>query len=70
MGLYSVVLGIGQFMGGFAGGVAIDLGGFYGLMIFSALLSLLSLTSVLYMRTHKHDKIYIPAIGSQCSVKK
>jgi MFS family permease len=58
MGLYSVVLGIGQFMGGFAGGVAIDLGGFYGLMIFSALLSLLSLASVLYMRIHKHDMIY------------
>jgi MFS family permease len=57
MGLYSVVMGIGQFTGSFAGGVAIDLGGFYGLMIFSALLSLLSLASVLYMRTHKHDLI-------------
>jgi MFS family permease len=61
MGLYSVVMGIGQFTGSFAGGVAIDLGGFYGLMIFSALLSLLSLTSVLYMRTHKHDMIYTNA---------
>jgi predicted MFS family arabinose efflux permease len=61
MGLYSVVMGIGQFTGSFAGGVAIDLGGFYGLMIFSALLSLLSLASVLYMRTHKHDMIYTNA---------
>jgi MFS family permease len=61
MGLYSVVMGVGQFTGSFAGGVAIDLGGFYGLMIFSALLSLLSLASVLYMRIHRHDMIYTNA---------
>jgi predicted MFS family arabinose efflux permease len=59
MGLYSVVLGIGQFMGGCVGGIAIDMGGFYGLMAFSALLCLLSLASVLYMRTHNHDRVYV-----------
>ncbi len=61
MGLYSVVLAVGQLMGSFVGGVSIDLGGFYGLMIFSVLLSLLSLASVLYMRIHKHDMIFTDA---------
>ncbi len=55
MGLYSVVLGIGQLLGACIGGMFVDLDGFYGLMIFSLLLGLLSLGSVLYMRAHGQD---------------
>ncbi len=59
MGLYSVVLGVGQLLGATVGGFSVDLGGFTGLMIFSVVLGLLSLGSVLYMRIHKHDLIRI-----------
>ncbi len=55
MGLYSVALGIGQLLGASVGGLFVDRNGFYGLMMFSALLGLLSLGSVLYMRSHGHD---------------
>ncbi|WP_126631042.1 MFS transporter [Dictyobacter alpinus] len=55
MGLYSVVLGIGQLVGASVGGMAVDLGGFNGLMGFSVVLGILSMISVLYMRRHKHD---------------
>lgn len=55
MGLYSVVLGIGQLIGASLGGVCIDLGGFYGLMAFSTVLGVCSLCSVLYMRFYQHD---------------
>jgi len=55
MGLYSVVLGVGQLLGAFIGGSFVDIGGFYGLMIFSALSGLLSLISVFYMRMQGHD---------------
>jgi|GEM_PF-264069 len=57
MGLYSVLLGVGQLMGTWLGGVFVDLGGFYGLMIYSAVLGVISLMSVLYMRSHNHDLI-------------
>lgn len=57
MGLYSVVLGIGQLLGASIGGLSADLGGFYGLMIFSALLGLVALGGVLLMRIHNHDLI-------------
>ncbi|HEX2910251.1 MAG TPA: MFS transporter [Chloroflexia bacterium] len=57
MGLYSVALGVGQFVGIFVGGIAVDMGGFYGLMIFSAILGLISFFSVLYMRSHNHDML-------------
>jgi predicted MFS family arabinose efflux permease len=57
MGLYSVVLGVGQLTGAFFGGFAVDRGGFYGLMIFSTLLGALSLISVLYMRAHGQDHL-------------
>lgn len=63
MGLYSVVLGVGQLMGVFLGGIAVDLGGFYGLLIFSLLLGLTSLASVLYMRSHGHDLLKTGAHG-------
>ena len=55
MGLYSVALGIGQLLRASVGGLFVDRNGFYGLMMFSALLGLLSLGSVLYMRSHGHD---------------
>ena len=57
MGLYSVVLGVGQLVGTLLGGVFVDAGGFYGLMVFSAILGVISLFSVLYMRSHQHDLI-------------
>jgi MFS family permease len=57
MGLYSVVLAIGQLLGATIGGFFVDLYGFYGLMIFSVLMGLLSLCSVLYIRSHAHDLI-------------
>jgi MFS family permease len=55
MGLYSVVLGIGQLIGASLGGVCIDFGGFYGLMAFSTILGVCSLCSVFYMRFYRHD---------------
>jgi len=57
MGLYSVVMGVGQLIGASLGGICVDLGGFYGLMGFSVLLGLTSLGSVLYIRIHGHDLI-------------
>ncbi|HEX2916674.1 MAG TPA: MFS transporter [Chloroflexia bacterium] len=55
MGLYSVLLGIGQLFGVFIGGIFVDWAGFSGLMFYSALLGVISLASVLYMRSHRHD---------------
>jgi MFS family permease len=55
MGLYSVALAVGQLIGTGIGGVFVDLGGFYGLMIFSAIMGVLALASVLYLRSHGHD---------------
>jgi MFS family permease len=55
MGIYSVILGVGQFLGASVGGVCIDHGGFYGLMGFSTVLGVFSLCSVLYMRFYRHD---------------
>lgn len=55
MGLYSVLLGIGQLFGVFLGGLFVDWQGFYGVMIYSVLLGVISLGSVLYMRSHNHD---------------
>ncbi len=57
MGLYSVLLGVGQLMGTWIGGVFVDLGGFYGLMGYSLALMFVSLGSVVYMRSHNHDLI-------------
>jgi MFS family permease len=57
MGLYSVVLAIGQLLGATLGGFFVDLYGFYGLMLFSVLMGLLSLCSVLYVRSRAHDLI-------------
>lgn len=59
MGLYSVVLAIGQLSGATIGGFFVDLGGFYGLMFFSVLMGLVSLCSVLYVRSHAHDLITV-----------
>ncbi len=57
MGLYSVVLGVGQLLGASIGGLSADLSGFYGLMIFSTVLGLIALGGVLLMRMHGHDLI-------------
>lgn len=57
MGLYSVVLGIGQVLGASIGGLSADLGGFYGLMIFSTVLGLVALGGVLLMRMRGDDLI-------------
>ncbi len=35
MGIYCVVMGVGQLIGAALGGLCVDLGGFYGLMVFS-----------------------------------
>jgi MFS family permease len=58
MGLYSVVLAIGQLLGSVLGGFCVDLGGFYGLMVFSTIMGCISLVSVLYMRTKRDDLIH------------
>lgn len=55
MGLYSVLLGIGQLFGVFIGGLFVDWQGFNGIMIYSFILGGMSLASVLYMRSHNHD---------------
>lgn len=55
MGLYSVLLGVGQLVGVFIGGLFVDWQGFNGLMIYSLVLAAMSLASVLYMRSHNHD---------------
>jgi MFS family permease len=57
MGLYSVVLAVGQLVGAFLGGLFVDQSGFYGLMGFSVVMGLMSLGSVLYMRFHGHDLV-------------
>jgi MFS family permease len=57
MGLYSVLLGIGQFIGTILGGLAADIAGYNGLMIYSLILCGISAISVIYMRTHDHDLI-------------
>lgn len=57
MGLYSVLMGLGQLLGTFIGGIFIDWNGFYGLMIYSMLLGIIALSSVLYMRYHAYDLI-------------
>lgn len=55
MGLYSVVLGVGQLIGASLGGLCVDLGGFYGLMGFSVAMGLVALAGVLYLRLNGHD---------------
>lgn len=59
MGLYSVVLAIGQLLGSVIGGFCVDLGGFYGLMGFSTVMGCISLASVLYMRIQRDDLIHV-----------
>jgi MFS family permease len=60
MGLYSVVMGVGQLIGASLGGICVDLGGFYGLMGFSMVLGITSLGSVLLIRLHGHDRAKPP----------
>ena len=59
MGLYSVVLALGQLLGASLGGMSVDINGFYGLMTFSALLGSCALLSVLYMRMHYFDTFQV-----------
>jgi MFS family permease len=61
MGLYSVVMGVGQLIGASLGGLCVDLGGFYGLMGFSVAMGLVALGSVLYIRINGHDLIKSPS---------
>ena len=63
MGLYSVVLGVGQLIGASLGGLCVDLNGFYGLMVFSVVMGLVALGSVVYIRVNRHDLIKSPAKG-------
>ena len=63
MGLYSVVLGVGQLIGASLGGLCVDLDGFYGLMGFSVAMGLIALGSVLYIRMNGHDLIKSPSRG-------
>lgn len=51
MGLYSVFLGIGQFVGGSTGGFFIVGMGFNGLVLATVLLSIVALSAVLWLRT-------------------
>lgn len=55
MGLYSVVMAVGQLLGSILGGFCVDWNGFYGLMFFSVVMGVASLSSVLYVRSHGHD---------------
>ena len=54
MGLYSVFLGIGQFVGGSTGGLFIVGMGFNGLILMTAILAGLAGGAVLYLRV-KHE---------------
>jgi cyanate permease len=58
MGLYSVVLGLGQALGQGIGSWFVDSMGFYGLMLFSSMMFVVSLISVLYMRMHRDDLLH------------
>ncbi|GHO44942.1 MFS transporter [Ktedonospora formicarum] len=60
MGLYSVVLAVGQLTGTTFGGLCVDWNGFYGLMQFSLIMGVLSFLSVLYMRYHNDDLLQAP----------
>lgn len=55
MGLYSVLLGVGQFIGGAVGGIFAQIGGVDGLLAFTAILSLTASASVLYWRQKEHE---------------
>ncbi|GHO74118.1 hypothetical protein KSD_18890 [Ktedonobacter sp. SOSP1-85] len=63
MGLYSVVLAMGQLIGTSLGGLFVDWHGFYGLMQFSLLMGVCSFLSVLYMRYHRDDLLQPPKKG-------
>jgi MFS family permease len=55
MGLYSVVMAVGQLLGAMLGAISADWKGFYGLMIFSVAMGIIALISVLYVRFNAHD---------------
>ncbi|HEX4215460.1 MAG TPA: MFS transporter [Candidatus Dormibacteraeota bacterium] len=61
MGLYSLALAIGQLAGSAIAGVFVDRFGFYGLVLFSAILGVLCVVSVLTVRRRGDD--LIPATG-------
>jgi predicted MFS family arabinose efflux permease len=50
MGLYSVFLGVGQFVGTAAGGKFADWGGIDGVLILSAILGLVTLYTLVNLR--------------------
>jgi MFS family permease len=61
LGLYSFALGLGQLTGAVLGGFSADRFGMYGLIIFSVLLGVLAVGSVLIIRLEGHDRQPSPA---------
>jgi MFS family permease len=55
MSIFSVMLSAGQFLGLIMGGVAVDLNGFTGFMVFSMVLVVIATASVLYTRLNEID---------------
>ena len=64
MGLYSLVLAVGQLLGARIGGMFVDASGFYGLAGFSALMGVVSLISLVHVRRHRHDVVAQPVPAS------
>jgi MFS family permease len=63
MGLYSLALAVGQLAGTAIAGVFVDWFGFYGLIVFSAIMGVLCLATVLLVRRRGHDLIPATAGG-------
>jgi uncharacterized membrane protein len=51
-------MGVGQLIGAALGGLCVDVGGFYGLMVFSVAMGLVSLAGVLHMRMLNLDLLH------------
>lgn len=67
MGLYSLLLGGGQLLGTWIGGIFADVAGFHGLVLFSALLTAIAFWSVHASTDHLSDRPH-PASGARESV--
>ena len=66
MGLYSLLLGGGQLLGTWIGGVFVDLGGFNGLALFTAILIAFAVWSVQASQAHLEERQVIP-VGTTAS---
>ncbi len=60
MGLYSLLLGGGQLLGTWIGGVFVDLAGFNGLAFFSAILIVFAVWSVQASQGHLNERVAVP----------